>query len=754
MTDDKTSDGSRYYNLLFPSLLMLLVLLIFLQTLNFGLTGYDEKWQVLENPLIRGLGFDYIYRMFTRLWITSYYPVRLLSFALDYAVWGLDPTGYHLTNLLLHLLNVLLAFMLILKLQDNLEPKAFFVEFAEDENGFFKKCGALFRKKMDRFLALPPRKITISAIAAGLFAVHPVVVEPVAWIGGREELLAVFFSLIAFHFYLAYAFLREKTQTDDEGAEKQKLKNRYLGIAVASFAAACLSNITAAVLPFILVCYEFLRVKNISKTLKSASAILYFLVITLIAVGVKLSLAGDAPSMLRRGDAAALTLTERLLTALNSLWFNVRSLIWPFDLTVRYPNFVPESIFTPGVIAGVFIIGIFVFLLLEAFKRRLLSFGILWFLIALSPGLLVFNKYVFRADRFLYFPLIGLALAVSYLIREALTNKKKTGLTTALTIVILGFFTVRSISQVQIWQNGLTLFHHAVKANKNFYTGYILLGEELAAQGKAAEAAGMFETAMRLNPQLPDSYNNLGLLLQLSGKKEEAFKLYRQALEIDPASPKAHFNMGNYFRDQMKLEEAAAHYRKALEKNPEDIRILNNLGLTLADMGNLNEAEYYFKKALATGMDDALTFYNLGNVVKAQGRLQEALNYFMRALEKNPQNVKVLNNLGITLAGMRQYDQAMKHFSRAVDIYPEYPDTYYNMGVALMEMGRFQNAEAQYRKALQIAPDYAAALFNLGVLHFRTGNPQAALKDLERLEKIDPNLAKRLYDMMNGDAGP
>lgn len=478
-----------------------LVVIVFFPILGFEFADYDVEEQIVGNPYIRSLTGENLKHIFTSRCISSYYPIRTLTYVVDYAVWGLNPRGFKLTNGLLHWLNVMLVFWLILRL---------YSEAPRSEQKL---------RLWDVFAA---------AFAAGVFAIHPVVVEPVAWVPGREELLMTLGALACFHFHLSARRL--------SGDSGRVAAFAWHGAAAVSCALACLSNAVAAVIPFLITAWDLLTLtKPKPRQLLLSSGALWMIGAATVAIKVL----GRSPEsvVLESGT----TVAERVMLVLSVYWLNVKSLVWPFELTIYYSRSVPDSYLSPNVVFGAILLGATCLALWTLRRQTLLLFGLLWFGIALGPSSQVMIHHVHRADRFLYLPLIGLAVFVAAALRlSAPLLKNRTAVIGAVApaVLVILALDVRSTRQVQTWRDNIALWENCVEVCPDNSPAHDLLARHLARIGDYQRAEQHALRSLELDfADNPAALCGRALKLIESDAlgqpgREEALRLARRACEL------------------------------------------------------------------------------------------------------------------------------------------------------------------------------------------------------------------------------
>ncbi len=395
----------EHYRLLIAAALLVgLVSAVFHSIVGFEFIDYDISDHVLENPAIRGLGVDNLVRIFTTRSTTSYYPVRTLTYAVDYQLWGFFPGGYKLTNLLVHTINAILVFALALRLIARAR--------GGERNGTWVEVGP-------------------AVFAAAVFAVHPLVVEPVTWVPGREELLMTLGALVSFHFYLSARRL--------EGEGRSRAAWACFAAAAVACAAGCLSNAAGAAIPLVLVAWDVLTLPR-SRAGEIVAARrgpcrrrlwAHALPVprrsgTCGVVGTdslrQRGASGDWHRDHRRQASRTPPLPstfvdrsfdQRVMMIFNLYWLNLKSLVWPTRLTLSYDWYLPTSFLDVEVLLGIVALGLTLLALWTVRRQKLLLFGLAWFGLALAPSAQVLPGHLPRADRYLYLPLVGIALVVA-----------------------------------------------------------------------------------------------------------------------------------------------------------------------------------------------------------------------------------------------------------------------------------------------------------------------------------------------------
>jgi len=601
--------SARWPACLAAIVLVYLVSALFLPIVSFEFVNLDVPYQVIENPHIRGLTGENVRHILTTWCIASYYPVRTLTYAVDYQLRGLDPGGFKRTNGLLHLVNVLLVFWLILRL--------FRHPMAVDGS------------------AGPWWDVAAAAIPAGIFAVHPVVVEPVTWVPGREELLMTLGSLGCFHFHVTARRLGEVG-----GRRRAALVCHAL--ATLCCVAACLSNAVAAVIPLLITAWDLLTLEGRKwRRILCGTSLLWVVGVATILV----KKAGD--SIHPRPELIEGFSIQRPMIVLHVYWLNLKTLLWPHDLTIDYPRVKPQSFFDQGVILGVIAVGLTCAVLWGLRRRRLAFFGLVWFGLALGPTSQIMPHHIDRADRFLYLPMVGLAVAAAMLVRP-LKDVLKSRAAVLAVVGALGLtpllLHVLSARHLPVWRDGVTLWENCLRLDPHNGFAHSCLADNLSEKEQFDRAIPHYERALELGAGDHRTLHNFAMRLAVSHKEEwrdyeRAVRLARRGCEVtewkDPklrrALATAHMNFATALKQDARIEQAIDQYREAVKADPTYEVAMFNLALLLVTCGDEefrrpDEAMRLVEQARAVvGEFDALQLRIVGDVYAEAGQFDKAI---------------------------------------------------------------------------------------------------------------------------------
>lgn len=659
--------------------LFLGTLLLFGRAVFNDFVNYDDPDYVTANEHVRaGLTAAGVQWAFFSDDVSYWHPLTWLSHMLDWQLFGNGPAGHHATSVLWHAAAAAMAFAALRRL-----TQAFWT----------------------------------SAAAAALFACHPLRVESVAWIAERKDVLSGFFWFLALWAYAAYA---EKRRA---GA---KPGGEY-ALALVAFACGLMSKPMLVTLPCVLLLLDFWPLRRAPVGAGAAAwgrlvvEKLPFLALSAVVSAITLVAQKNIGTL-----STELPIGARLANAAVAVVRYLGTFFLPFDLAVLYPHpgFWPVAKVGFAVACIVALSAVAVW---QRGRRPWLLVGWLWFLGTLVPvSGLVQVGIQSMADRYTYVPMIGVELALLWTLREAASPLGSRRVwAVALTLALAGC-AVRTVDQIGVWRNSLTLFDHTIAVTQRNYLGYGNRGMALYDAGRMDEAVADYRRSLAINPDYPEANNNLGHILAEQGHAREAIPYLRAAVRVKPGLLEAHNNLGSALSDLGENDEAIEHYEFVLARKPHHVDALNNYGVALAMQGRLPEAVARIEAALRLEPDKVSAHSNLGNVLAMLGRRDEAIAHYRRALALSPGDARTHNNLANALYGEGQLPAAIANYEEAIRLQPVNPQVQANLGVALARVGRRDEAAAHLRTALQQDPNYAQAKVWLDAL--LTAPPAAATK--------------------------
>lgn len=556
--------------------------------------NYDDDRYVTENSHIRqGLTGDTIAWAITATEQANWHPLTWMSHALDVSLFRLNPTGHHFSSILLHVINVILLFLLLIWATNRLGPSLF---------------------------------------VAALFALHPINVESVAWIAERKNVLCTLFFFLTLWAYGWYA--------------KKPDWKRYLLVA-ALFAAGLASKPMVITLPFVLLLLDYWPLGRVqgsgdkNKTPWSQLVVEKLPLLLMSAASALLTMrAQQAGGAVR--STTQFSVGTRIANAIYAYALYLWNMLWPTRLAPLYPHPGDTLPAWRVLIAMAVLLGITAFVW-KVRSRRYLPVGWLFFLGTLVPviGLVQVGEAA-MADRYAYIPLIGIFVMIGFGVAD-LAQQKDWGLSPAIAgglfLIALSFATYR---QIGYWQTNEELWAHTLAVTTNNFVAEDNLGGALILEGKEEEDHPHFEAAAHINPRDPMSHSNLGTYYLTHNQMPEAVKQYEAAAEMtsDPGLlAQTYANLGAAYRALNEDESAQTNYNHSLRLNPNQYNAWLGLGLVAQKQGKLSEAVTDLSRSVEL-QPTAQGYLSLGRALAQSGRTAEALAAYDLALKMSPDLVE------------------------------------------------------------------------------------------------------------------
>ena len=514
---------------------LLIVLGAYYPALHNGFIWDDDRY-LTDNPFLadfaglKHLWFDVRSR-------PQYYPLVFTSFWVEYQLWGLDPLGYHVDNIILHGLNAFILWRVLIFLD-----------------------------------------VRAAWLVASLFALHPVHVESVAWITERKNVLSGFFYLLSLYTFLRFSFPGQSVFSVADSLRKRS--TLIYSVSLFLFVCALLSKTVACTLPAVILLIFWWKQNHLG--LKIIQPTLPFFI---IGFGF-----ANLTRWLERVNVGALgpewdfSFWDRLLIAGRALWFYIGKLVWPFPMIFTYPRWdIDDSVGWQYLFPALFLLFIFVLWAARNKIGRGPLTAILFFAGSLFPALGFFNIYPMRfsfvADHFQYLASIGIFILIVAGITRLLGNQAR--IASLLLLLFLGHLTWQ---QVPIYKNVFTLWTDTVQKNPNAWMAHYNLANIFIAKQKTNEAVAHYREAMRIKPEFALAPYNLGNTLLAQQKTGEAILQYRTTLRLKPNFVDAYNNLGVALLTEGYIQGAIEQFRKALELKPSYVDAQNNLAFALSQI--------------------------------------------------------------------------------------------------------------------------------------------------------------------------
>jgi protein O-mannosyl-transferase len=599
---------------IFGLLLAAITIFVYRPAWNGGFLWDDDAYVTNNDLLTASDGLQ-------RIWFSldspsQYFPLVYTTFRIERALWGLNPSGYHWVNLLLHVANALLVWRVLARLN---VPGAW--------------------------------------LAGAIFALHPVQVESVAWITERKNVLMGFFFLLTLLAWIAFV----------DGRTKRTWL--FYGLALILYLLALSAKTTACTLPAALFLILWLQKKPISW--KRIFQIIPFLVLG-IAMGILAMWWERYHQGTSRAVFTFLSPIERVLVASRAVWFYLSKLIWPSNLTFIYPRWdiAPTHLLNYAwLLAGVIVCGAIYFL--RRYVGRSVEVAAGFFVATLSPVLgfimLYTFRYTFVADHYQYLACIGpIALASAGLIHLADTFKSSRTLILSATLCPVAVLATLTWRQAAMYGNIETLWRTTLSKNSSCWMAHNNLGIVLFGKGQLDDAIAHYRTTLEMQPNFWDADYNLGTALLGKGQVDEAIFYCDKAIAMQPNDPDAQVALANALLQKRRIDDAIVHYQKAVAIRPDYFLARYGLGHALLEKGEFDAAIDNCRAALLIQPNNPDCHTVLAIALDEKAQPAEAIQHYEKALAISPQSVSALNNLAWLLATCS--NKSFRNGARAIQL--------------------------------------------------------------------------------------
>lgn len=544
----------------------------------------DDLQSIASNPSIKNLG------NFSAIW--NFWPMRFvtyLSIALNYHFGQFDVFGYHLFNLIVHLASAILVWWLVYLTVTILPEKDKKIRQQAGLIGFFSGL---------------------------IFVAHPIQTQGVTYIIQRAVALATFFYLLSFCCYIKVRVLQQAS-----GGQRE-IRLYYIG-SLAAAVLAMFSKEMAITLPFMILLYEFYFLKK-RGDFRWKTILPFMLTVLIIPLTMWLTRSVDFFKMQRVQETITHTSpVTYLLTEFRVLITYIRLVFLPINQNFDYDYPLSSSLLQPSVLISLLVLIVIIISAIRMRLRfRLVSFGILWFLITLIPesSLIPIKDVIF--EHRLYLPLAGYALVIASGVFY-LSEKKGMKLAVLVLSCLVAIYAVKAHLRNNVWKSEMALWNDVILKSPGKDRGYNYRGFTYLSDKNALKAIADFDLAFKLNPKSSEAINNRGNANKELGNFDQAIADYTQAIEIAPDDGDYYYNRGNIYQQKGELDQAIADYNRAIEHN------------TIFDP----------------------LYFSLGNAWKDKGNLDQAIAAYSKAIEKNPLSAAAYNNRAAAYLLTRQYDK-------------------------------------------------------------------------------------------------
>jgi tetratricopeptide (TPR) repeat protein len=599
-----------------------------------GFIAYDDPDYVTANAVVKqGVSWAGVGWAFTTDCASNWHPLTWLSHIVDYQLYGMNPTGHHLTSLLLHVANSILLYLLLQRMTKARWP---------------------------------------SALAAALFALHPMHVESVAWVAERKDVLSTLFWMLTVWAYVRYV---EECKMQPPSPRLWRPGNakckKFYALAVVFFALALMAKPMVVTLPFVLLLLDYWplqRLRPPAARLLAEKAPFFILAAAACVVTFLVQQHAGAVSSLDRVPVGV-----RLANIPVAYVRYLGKTFWPVDLALLYPYRIHRPVWEVGC-AVALLAGVTGWVVWRSRTQRYWAAAWLWFLGMLAPviGLVQIGTQS-MADRYDYLPSVGLFIMIIWGAREWLARASPGAPAVLGGLAVAGCLAVTP-GQVRYWKDSETLFRHAVETTEGNGVMESNLGKVLCQENRVEEALPYLQRAVVSAPDLPKAHYNLGAALLAKGRVEEALAQFETHVKLQPDDPIAQFNLGSVQLEHGRAAAAVAHLRKAVELAPRAAEGHCKLGIALARTGRAAEAISQYENALRIAPDYIQARHDLAWILATapEAALRNGPRAVELALRANEltggQSPGILGTLAAAYAESGKFADAIATAQRALEL--------------------------------------------------------------------------------------
>ncbi len=648
----KSQDFSDRNYLYILGFILAVSFLVYLPVLKNNAFVWDDEGYILNNQAVQSFNLTGIFSDYV---MGNYHPFTMLFLAVEHWLFGLNPTGYHVINLFLHLINVLLVYYA---------------------------------------LCLIGKRKEVAFVASLLFGIHPLHVESVAWASGIKDLLYTLFFLASYIYYLKYFYSQKK---------------KYYFVSILVFTLSLLSKAMAVTLPVLFLLTDYFTGRKI--TLKALyEKIPFFLLAILFGI-----IAIIAQKTTGAVIETAFPLLQRFAFACSGFVTYLVKMIFPLHLSAYYPY--PVKVGGEIPLFHYFYILIFIVLCaLIAFSVRYtkkILYGTGFFTLAIF---LVLQLYpvgsAIMADRYSYLSSVG----IFYLMGEGfvfLRDKWNKWLPFGLLIVFALIFSAKTYKRGEVWKNNLTLWNDVIGQYQNVPVAYLNRGAEFGREKMPDKALDDFNKAIKLNPGYAKAYYNRAVVLLEKKNTTSAIDDLNKAVELNPRYLQSYLKRGNVFLDIREYSKALIDFNKVIELDPNLANAYNERGNIYGFLEKYDLAKDDFSRAIELNPKGSEAFFNRAILYLNLKEFDKALKDLDSTIALNPDDAEALLNRGKIYSNMQKYREAENDFSQVIRINPNNSDAYFNRGLTIYLSGKKDLALNDLTRATAMGNREAARLLSL-----------------------------------------
>jgi tetratricopeptide (TPR) repeat protein len=709
-------------------------LIAFWPSIHNDFIYFDEGDYLFNAHVKNGLSWANCRWAFATGYAFNWHPLTWLSHMLDVQLFGLKPAGHHVVSMVIHIGNAVLLLW---------------------------------------FLNKATSKPWRSFFVAGLFALHPLHVESVAWAAERKDVLSTFFFMLTLLFYARYVEQARRGEGEEgrlAGSEFSGMQERVqkaapaspglgpgrspslsgavksYGLSLLFFTLGLMSKPMLVTLPFVLLLLDHWPLGRFNcgpgKSIRSS---LWPLVREKLPF-LCLSLASCVITRLVQAHAVweIMPLNRRVYNALASYLKYLGETFWPTGLVPYYPH--PE-IYTGQWAtrwiwaAALCLVVISVLCVVWAWRRPWLGVGWFWYLGTLVPVIgLVQVGTQGMADRYTYVPLIGVFVSLVWSIAEVISETwllERVAAVFGVTVLVVCAAMTRH--QLRYWRDGVTAFGHAAAVNPFDSETHTMLAGVYAMSGQVDKAAPHFRMALLLNRASPKAHAGVGMILAGKGKVPEAIREFEKALKSEPGFDVALKGLRAAYWAQDRRAEAVEQSMRVLEAKPEDTQEHMYLGGMLWEMERREEAVAQYRDVVRLDPHDSVARYKLGYALSQMGYYREGAEELSEALRLGHKDFETYSEYGRTLAALGDLEAARLQFEAGLTLSPTNANLRVNLANALWMSGHTNDAVSNFAAAAVLQPGLAQETLNSGKALASAGQFAAALGKFSTAMRLHPD---------------
>jgi len=612
-----------------PVAVLTFTALLYIRALYNGFANWDDDYYILNNPFIRDFSLNGVKAIFLSFYYSNYHPLTTLTYLFEYTWCGANPFLYHLSNVLLHLLNTWLVF-----------------KVAEQLSG---------------------KKITALVVSL-LFAVHPMHVESVAWISERKDVLYTLFYLLSMLVYLRY--LKSGYQT-----------KHYIGVLL-FFVASLLSKPAAVTLPVLLIALDAYKGRKINT--RSLLEKVPFLLLSLF-FGILAVLSQKAGKSIN-DFSLSYSFAERIFLFTYAIAFYIVKLVVPFSLSAMhyFPN-THGGAFPWQYYAS---LPFLLFIVWLVTKRNLFQkeivFGVFFFLITISVMLQIVSVgSAITAERYTYVPYIGLFYLAGQWF-SGIIQKPARNFAMVILLLFVIMFSCQTYARIGVWKDGNVLFTDVIKKNPDYFHGYWIRGNVKSKKGDLQGALHDYNKTLEYNPKYVTCLIMRGDVRNKLNDYKGALQDMNLAISLDSTIAEAYNNRGMANYGLGNIKSSILDYNKAILLNPGFAMIYNNRGSAYDGLGDTKLALLDYNKAILMDPELAIAYNNRAVLKAKTGAISEAIKDINITIKLTPDYAEAYGNRGNIKAMQKDYKGSFEDYNYSLKLKPNDGKVYYNRGVACL----------------------------------------------------------------------